>query len=87
MEEKFPDRIDSKFRYVLLTSARAEQLMRGARSKVEAVSGKQTTVAMREISEDRIEWGYGPSPTLETEMMLPEEAVEEAAPAEEEEVH
>jgi DNA-directed RNA polymerase omega subunit len=88
MDEKFPDRIDSKFRYVLLSSARAEQLMRGARSKVEAVSGKQTSVAMREITEDRVEWGYGPSPTLEAEMALPE-AAEAAAPAEEaeEEVH
>jgi DNA-directed RNA polymerase omega subunit len=88
MDEKFPDRIDSKFRYVLLASARAEQLMRGARSKVEAVSGKQTSVAMREITEDRVEWGYGPSPTLEEEMALPE-AAKVAAPAEEaeEEVH
>jgi DNA-directed RNA polymerase omega subunit len=88
MDEKFPDRIDSKFRYVLLSSARAEQLMRGARSKVEAVAGKQTTVAMREITEDRVEWGYGPSPTLEEEMALPV-AAEVAAPAEEaeEEVH
>ncbi len=84
MEQKFPDRIDSKFRYVLLSSARAEQLMRGARSKVEVTSGKQTTIAMREVTEDRVEWGYGPSPTLE-EMVMPEAAG--AASPEEEEVH
>jgi DNA-directed RNA polymerase omega subunit len=85
MEEKFPDRIDSKFRYVLLSSARAEQLMRGARSKVEVTSGKQTTIAMREVTEDRVDWGYGPSPTLEGEMVMPEAAG--AAAPEEEEVH
>lgn len=86
MEEKFPDRIDSKFRYVLLASNRAEQLMRGARSKFETLSGKLTTVAMLEITEDQVDWGYGPAPMLEAEAVT----LEAAAPEEEggeEEVH
>lgn len=89
MDEKFPDRIDSKFRYVLLASARAEQLMRGARTKLEA-AGKRTTIAMREVTDDHIEWGYGPSPTLaDAEMVLEPAGVEtaEEAAADEEEVH
>ena len=31
----YPEKIDSKFRYVLLASQRAEQMMRGAVSKLE----------------------------------------------------
>jgi len=84
MDENMPARIDSKFRYVLLASGRAEQLMRGARSKIEVASGKSTTVAMREVTEDRVDWGYGPAPSLQEELVIPE-AVE--PPAEEEEVH
>lgn len=86
MDEKMPDRIDSKFRYVLLASGRAEQLMRGARSKVEVTSGKSTTVAMREVTEDRVDWGYGPAPSLQEELMVTEAEAEPEA-AEEEEVH
>lgn len=64
MEEKFPDRIDSKFRYVLLASGRAEQIMRGARPKVDSGNAKPTRVAMLEITHDLVDWGYGPTPTL-----------------------
>lgn len=64
MDEKFPDRIDSKFRYVLLAAGRAEQMMRGARPKVESGSAKPTRVAMLEITHDLVDWGYGPTPTL-----------------------
>jgi len=86
MEEKFPDRIDSKFRYVLVASARAEQIMRGARPKLEVSTGKSTSVAMQEVTEDVVDWGYGPSPA-DLEMA---EAALEAAPQHEEaeeEVH
>lgn len=77
---KFPDRIDSKFRYVLLSSARAEQIMRGARPKVEVVTNKPTSMAMKEVTDDVVEWGYGPSPT-------DQEIAAEALGGEEEEVH
>jgi DNA-directed RNA polymerase subunit K/omega len=84
------DRIDSKFRYVLLTAARAEQLMRGARAKLDAVPPKPTTVAMTEVDRDVIEWGYGPSPRQQEAAAAAEAAaVEAAARAEagDEEVH
>lgn len=64
MEEKFPDRIDSKFRYVLLASARAEQIMRGARPKLDVRSHKPTSVAMQEVTYEMVDWGYGPSPAV-----------------------
>lgn len=80
--------MDSKFRYVLLVAQRAEQIMRGARPKVEAAEGKPTTVAKEEIDRGLIEWDYGPRPEPELEA-LGEEG--EAAPAEiepaEQEVH
>lgn len=82
MDEKFPERIDSKFRYVLLASARAEQMMRGARSLVD-ISGKHTSVAMLEVNADVVDWGYGPSPSMEEEVILNVAPQEVAA----EEVH
>ncbi len=53
-----PERIDSKFRFVLLASHRAEQLMRGAELKL-AVPGKITRAAMEEVMQDAIAWDYG----------------------------
>lgn len=70
--------MDSKFRYVLLVAERAEQLMRGARPKVET-AGKPTRVAHEEIDRGLVEWGYGPAPEPELEA-LPQ-ATEEAEPA------
>ena len=51
---------DSKFRYVLLASERAEQLVRGARPKL-AHPGKPTRVAMEEARRGMFEWDYGPA--------------------------
>ncbi len=75
MIEQIPERIDSKFRFVLLAAQRAEQLMRGARPKVESSGRKPTVAAMREIEKEAVEWGYGPEP---------QEAIVEELPAEEE---
>jgi DNA-directed RNA polymerase omega subunit len=74
MDEKAPT-MDSKFRRVLVAATRAEQIMRGARPKVEAGKRKPTRVALEEVDQSLVEWGYGPPPQ-------PEET--EAAAAEEE---
>lgn len=63
--ERIPDRIDSKFRYILLASHRAEQLLRGASPKIEKPKGKPSRVAMEEILRDVVRWGYGPEPVTE----------------------
>lgn len=73
---KIPERVDSTFRYVLLAARRAEQLMRGARPRVDAGSPKPTRIALREISDNLISWDYGPPPA-------PPEAAEPVAAAEE----
>ena len=54
----YPDRIDSKFRYVLLSATRAEQLMRGAPPKL-AKPVKPTSLGMVEVSQDLVDWDYG----------------------------
>ena len=53
------EQLDSKFRLVLVAANRAEQLMRGARPKVDLASRKPTVIAMREIEKNLIDWGYG----------------------------
>ena len=65
MDGKQPPAIDSKFRLVLLAATRAEQIMRGARPKVEAAKKKSVRVAMDEISHQLVDWGYGPPPQEE----------------------
>jgi DNA-directed RNA polymerase omega subunit len=72
--ERYPERIDSRFRFVLLAATRAEQMMRGAVPKVEMGQAKVTRIAMREIEEDRVLWDYGPAP-------VPAPEGQEGAPA------
>jgi DNA-directed RNA polymerase omega subunit len=73
---QIPEKIDSKFRFVLLAAHRAEQMVRGARPKLEGAARKPTRSAMAEILEDRVNWDYGPPPA-------PEAPPAEAPPAEE----
>lgn len=55
--------VDSKFRYVLVVSRRAEQLMRGARPKTDGpVTQKPVRAAHNEIDRRLVEWGYGSGP-------------------------
>ena len=65
MDSKTPPSVDSKFRLVLVAASRAEQLMRGARPKIEAAKRKATSVAMDEIAQKTLDWGYGPQPPKE----------------------
>ena len=74
--DRMPERIDSKFRYVLLAALRAEQMMRGGRPKVEMGAKKSTRVAMEEISNDLVDWGLGPA---EEELLEEEEELEAEA--------
>jgi DNA-directed RNA polymerase omega subunit len=67
--DHIPEKIDSKFRYVLLSAHRAEQMMRGSQPKLPLDGGKITTVAMDEIRSGVVQWDYGPG----EEMPLVEE--------------
>ena len=58
--DSMPEKIDSKFRYVLVTAARAENLMHGARPKLATDNPKLTSVAMKEVDQDLVDWDFGP---------------------------
>ena len=84
--ERIPIKIDSKFRFVLLASHRAEQMMRGAPAKIDLPRKKITRVAMEEVIEDLVTWDYGrPEPAAPTEAEAepasaePEASTEDAA--------
>jgi DNA-directed RNA polymerase omega subunit len=79
MDEKGPT-MDSKFRRVLVAASRAEQIMRGARPKVEAGKRKPTRVALEEVDQSLVDWGYGPPPPKPEEAEAAAE--EEQQPAE-----
>ncbi len=54
--EGMPEGIDSKFRYVLLVSKRAEQLIQGAQPRTRTRHAKPTRVAMEEVEKNVIKW-------------------------------
>jgi DNA-directed RNA polymerase omega subunit len=83
MIQNMPEGVDSKFRLVLLIARRAEQLMRGARPKVETDRPlKPTRLAAAEFEEEQVRWGLGAEGgVLETpgEEAVDEDLVEEEA--------
>jgi DNA-directed RNA polymerase omega subunit len=54
--EGLPEGIDSKFRYVLLVSKRAEQLIQGAQPRTKSRHAKPTRVAMEEVEKNVVKW-------------------------------
>jgi len=85
MIQNIPDGVDSKFRLVLLIARRAEQLMRGARPKIEPDRPtKPTRLAAEEFEENRVRWDYGAEGGVledgeSTEAETEEETAEEEA--------
>ena len=58
--EEFPEGVDSRFRYVLLVSKRAEQLIQGSHAKLKSRHTKPTRVAMDEVAANAIKWQLEP---------------------------
>ena len=58
--EGLPEGVDSKFRYVLLVSKRAEQLIQGSQPKMKTKHAKPTRVAMEEIDKNQVKWQLTP---------------------------
>lgn len=63
--EGLPEGIDSKFRYVLLVSKRAEQLIQGAQPRTKSKHAKPTRIAMEEVEKNTVKWQLTP-PVEET---------------------
>jgi len=51
-----PAGFDSIFRYIIVVSQRAEQLIRGAKPRLESPHNKQTLVAMDEVEAGLVTW-------------------------------
>jgi len=60
--DRMPEKIDCKFRFVLLAAERAQQIMKGGRPKLDLGEMKYTRTGMEEILNDVVEWDYGPAP-------------------------
>ncbi|HSB37215.1 MAG TPA: DNA-directed RNA polymerase subunit omega [Thermoanaerobaculia bacterium] len=52
--------IESKFRLVHIASRRAEQLMMGARPKLETRHQKVTRIALEEVDANAVRWQLAP---------------------------
>lgn len=57
---ELPESIDSRFRYVLIASKRAEQLIQGSLAKTRSRHNKPTRVAMDEVDAGLINWTEAP---------------------------
>jgi DNA-directed RNA polymerase subunit omega len=56
MAQNLPPNVESKFRLVHIASRRAEQLVQGARPKMESKHAKVTRVALDEVRLDLVRW-------------------------------
>jgi len=61
-----PPNVESKFRLVHIASRRAEQLVQGARPKIESKHAKVTRIALEEVNADLVRWQLSsPEPASE----------------------
>jgi DNA-directed RNA polymerase subunit omega len=56
MSQNLPPNVESKFRLVHIAARRAEQLVQGARPKMESRHAKVTRVALDEVNADLVRW-------------------------------
>lgn len=66
-----PPNVESKFRLVHIAARRAEQLIQGARPKLESRHSKLTRVALEEVGMDLVKWQLAAREPLVTEEELP----------------
>ena len=63
---QLPPNVESKFRLVHIVSRRAEQLVQGARPKIDSKHAKVTRVALEEVNADLVRWQLSsPEPAVE----------------------
>lgn len=53
---QLPEGFDSIFRYIVVVSQRAEQLVNGAKARSESRHHKSTLVAVDDVDEGKVEW-------------------------------
>ena len=62
--------IESKFRLVHIAARRAEQLMMGARPKMETKHSKVTRVALSEVDSNLVRWQLAPQEPVAPDIPL-----------------
>lgn len=60
--DRLPEGVKSRFRYVLLVSKRAEQLIQGSMPKIQTRHKKPTKVARLELAQGAFKWELTPPP-------------------------
>ena len=60
--DRLPEGVYSRFRYVLLVSKRAEQLIQGSMPKIDTRIKKPTKVARMELTAGAFNWQMTPPP-------------------------
>ena len=63
----FPEEFDSVFRYIVVTSRRAEQLMQGAKPRIESRHTKPTLIAKDEVDHNLVSWHVLTAEEIEAE--------------------
>lgn len=58
--DRLPEGIESRFRYVLLVSRRAEHLIEGSPAQIKSKHAKPTRIAMEEIAKNAVKWSLTP---------------------------
>ncbi|NLT31973.1 MAG: DNA-directed RNA polymerase subunit omega [Acidobacteria bacterium] len=53
---KIPERIGSKYRFIILAAERAKQLQNNAKPKIKTKSTKPAYIAIRELEEDLLSY-------------------------------
>ena len=59
---KYPDDMESKFKFVTIAALRCQQLQKGAKPRIQSRSKKFTTIAQEEVLEGRVDHTVGPPP-------------------------
>lgn len=60
--QKIPERIASKYRFIILAAERAKQLQNNARPKIKTRSTKPAYIAMKELEADVLSFEILPIP-------------------------
>jgi len=58
--QKIPERIGSKYRFIILAAERAKQLQNNAKPKIKTRSTKPAFIAMKELEQDLISFEMPP---------------------------
>jgi len=66
--DRLPEGIDSRFRYVILVSKRAEQLIQNPTAKYRGKGRKPTRIAMTEVQAGDVKWQLT-APVVETDIL------------------